>query len=115
MKLPTDEQIIELLDEGLNSMQIAAKFKRTYISIQTRVANIHYKAEMEQHEKNREREKTEDEIIEERRWANPCVGDVKVVNGELVHRFTEEVIIEDRVDDNYRKYIELNKNVIGYD
>jgi hypothetical protein len=95
MKLPTDEQIIELLDEGLNSMQIAAKFKRTYISIQTRIANIHYKAEMEQHEKNRpktEREKTEDEIIEDRRWANPCVGDVKVVNGELVHRFTDETI-----------------------
>jgi len=95
MKLPTDEQIIELLDEGLNSMQIAAKFKRTYISIQTRIANIHYKAEMEQHEKNRpktEHEKTEDEIIEDRRWANPRVGDVKVLNGELVHRFTDEII-----------------------
>lgn len=22
---------------------------------------------------------------------------------------------QDRIDDNYRKYIELNKNVIGYD
>lgn len=92
MKLPTDEQIIELLDEGMNAMQIAAKFRRTYISIQTRITNIHYKAEMEQHEKNRKREKTEDEIIEERRWANPRVGDVKVVNGELVHRYTEEVV-----------------------
>ena len=92
MKLPTDAQIIELLDEGMNAMQIAAKFKRTYISIQTRITDIHYKAEMEQHEKNRIREKSEDEIIEDRRWANPRVGDVKVVNGELVHRYTDETI-----------------------
>ena len=92
MKLPTDEQIIALLDEGMLATQIAAKFKRSYISIQTRITNIHYKAEMEQHEKNRKREKTEDEIIEERRWANPRVGDVQVVNGEMVHRYTEEVV-----------------------
>lgn len=92
MKLPTDAQIIALLDEGMNAMQIAAKFKRTYISIQTRITDIHYKAEMEQHQKSREREKTENEIIEDRRWANPRVGDVKVVNGKLVHRYTEEVV-----------------------
>ena len=33
MKLPTDEQIIALLDEGMLATQIAAKFKRSYISI----------------------------------------------------------------------------------
>lgn len=95
MKLPTDEQLLEELEKGLNSHQIAAKFKRTQISIQTRITNMHVNAEMEQYRKNRPRttqEKTEDEIRAERMFANPRVGDVVMQNGELVHRYTGEVV-----------------------
>jgi hypothetical protein len=50
---------------------------------------------MEQYRKNRPRttqEKTEDEIRAERMFANPRVGDVVLQNGELVHRYTGEVV-----------------------
>lgn len=95
MKLPSDEQILTLLDEGLNAVQIAAKFKRSYISIQTRITDMHVKAETEQYRKNRPRttqEKTEDEISRERIFANPRINDVSFQNGTLVHRYSGEII-----------------------
>ena len=95
MKLPTDEKIIADLNDGLTAKEIAAKYRRTYINIQTRITDIHVKAEKEQHQKNRVRttlEKTEAEIIADRRWANPRVGDVILSDGMLVHRYTGEEV-----------------------
>jgi hypothetical protein len=50
---------------------------------------------MEQHKKTRERtfvDKTEEEIYMERKFANPRVGDVHVVKGTVIHRYTGEIL-----------------------
>jgi predicted transcriptional regulator len=95
MKLPTNEQIIELLERGFQAKEIAGKFGVTYQSMQNRITQIHYDSEMEQHKKTRERtfvDKTEEEIYMERKFANPRVGDVHVVKGTMIHRYTGEIL-----------------------